>query len=125
MSDIRYSTDDSGFCYSSVEEALDEFDVGQVVEILEGRAVETRASSYCDFGSGTLADRALYEVGDFADGWPCTSAAQEEDLLEMIKVAVDKWADKHGVQPTFFSVTDVRPLKVEVKEDGSYIILDD
>ena len=58
------------------------------------------------------------EAGEFCNDWPGSDKEAQLDLQKMIKDVVDKWADAHKVQPTFYTVKDTKTIKILVEEDG-------
>lgn len=61
------------------------------------------------------------KAGEAAEGWPSFTEKQGKELEYIIRAAVDAWADKHGLQPQFYYVKDVKQhdLPSDEAEDGS------
>ena len=125
MGDIYYSTDEEIYNHDCIHDALDQFEIGETVTIYQGESVKKSASDFCHFDSDGLAENALDSMGDFADGWLTTDREQELDLQEMVRSAVDKWADKHGLQPSFYGVKNQKTLRIKITADDEHEIISD
>ena len=43
---------------------------------------------------------------------------------QVVEAAINAWADKHDLQPAFYSVTNAKEIRVELlDEEGNYKIL--
>lgn len=71
---------------------------------------------YIDSILSNINDEA-YEVNEDlgAEYLADTTTAQEIELKEMMKKTLDEWADKHNLQPKFFSVENVTEWEYEGK----------
>jgi 3,4-dihydroxy-2-butanone 4-phosphate synthase len=123
MGDIYYSTDEEVFNYDCIEEAIEDFETGETVTIYQGEAARRSASSYCHFDADSLTENAVDNAGEFAEGWPGASASQEIELLKMVREAVDKWADKHKLQPAFYGVKNIKEVRVKVLSGSEYELI--
>lgn len=84
-----------------------------------GRAVEPLASEFARFDVDSLSEAASDE-NEHADGWPDSTPEQNRELEAMVADAVDAWADKHGLQPKFYTVEDmkIRTFEPDAEEGG-------
>lgn len=124
MSEIYYSTDECAYNCDSIEEAIQDTEIGETITIYQGQGVRKRASDFCHFDSDTLVDHAIDNIGEFAEGWLSTSKEQELDLNAMVSAAVDEWADKHNLQPGFYGIKNKKELLVRVVSEYNYEIIE-
>jgi vacuolar-type H+-ATPase subunit E/Vma4 len=101
--------------FATREEALEE-----ALDGIEPRTVWTGRNVPADTASSYLGDvarsildsaidNAVDEVGEAAESWLShITREQEADLNRLIAEAFDAWATAHGLQPTFWSVTDLQ-----------------
>lgn len=61
-------------------------------------------------------ENVFEQVGEVSEGWLCVSNEQEDDLSEMLLQAFNAWIDKHGLQPKFWRVDEIRKTLFEVSE---------
>ena len=120
MPDIYYSTDEEMYNHDCINDAIDDFEIGEIATIYQGEAVRKSASDFLYFDSDNLKENAIDNVGEYADSWLSISKEEEFDLQAMLKAAVDAWADKHSQQPTFYGVKNIKEIKVKVLADGEY-----
>lgn len=57
-----------------------------------------------------LSEEIPFEVLD--NGWPKSTAAQEDELNAALNAVFQTWLERHGLQPTFFGVTDITEHQV-------------
>lgn len=124
MSEKYYSVDEENFSHSDMADAVQEvFDYvgakpGDERTIYEGTAKKLTAGSFVPCIEDDLINSAFDEVGEFADGWlEGLTPDQRGDLADRVKAAVNSWADDHGLQPTFFTVENVREIKVRLLDN--------
>ena len=120
MSDIYYSTDEEVYNHDCINDAIDDFEIGEIVTVYQGESVQKKASDFVYFDSDSLVENACDNVGEYAEGWLTNTKEEELDLQTMVKAAVDAWADKHRKQPTFYGVKNIKEIKVKVLADGEY-----
>lgn len=61
-----------------------------------------------------LAERAFDELGECAEDWLQTIPRDAvKELDETIKAALEAWAEKHKLQPTFYGVSNVKEVKIK------------
>ncbi len=127
-----YSINNEDFNYDEIEEAItdklsDEFlPTGTVITIYEADAVHHKAGEYADaFPIDTLMNNAWDDGGEYAEDWPNCTKEQDKELGTMIADAVNLWADKHGLHPTFYGVVNTKEIQVELLDmEGNYKILE-
>jgi hypothetical protein len=61
-----------------------------------------------------LTDSERNEQPDCAQDWLHATPEQRQDLESMIADAIDAWADKHGLQPTWFVANNPEKTAVVV-----------
>ena len=120
---VYYSTDGETFNAESIHECLCDFEEGEIVTIYQGETVKKLVSGFVSFDSDILVDNAIDNCGDFAEGWLTTTKEEEADLLAMVKLSVDAWADKHKKQPKFYGIKNQQEIKIKVLADGDYVVL--
>jgi hypothetical protein len=106
----------SGF-YDSVEEALcchandNEHEVGTTVYV--GEVEPYQPVIYTNAVLDRLADNAYDACGEHADGW-LTGVPQPAyaELGEALNNVLNSWLKRHGLEPRFFAVTNVKPYVV-------------
>jgi len=127
MRELVYSTDEEIYNDNEMCEAAERvFDdiaikVGDVRTIYSGEKVPMAASGFLHNLIEEMGERAYDECGEHCDSWPNTTKEQGDELECQVKALIDKWADKHGIQPTFYMVTNVKEIKVRLtSEDGDF-----
>ena len=123
MVKVYYSTDGENFNAESIHECLCDFEEGEIVTIYQGEPVKKLVSEFVSFDSDILVDGAYECCGDYAEGWLTTTKEEEADLLAMVKLAVEEWADKHKKQPKFYVIKSQQEIKIKILEDGDYVVL--
>lgn len=82
-----------------------------------GRVRACRAGDFAFFDVSSLGENAAEDGhGDWVDNWPDSTAEQDSELESAIEDAVNAWADKHGLQPTFYEVYDVEQREYTPEE---------
>jgi hypothetical protein len=60
-----------------------------------------------------MRDRACDEADEFADGWLDTVTKEQEAELHALMIqAVEGWADKNNLNPTFYRVRDIEEHQI-------------
>ena len=127
-----YSVNGEDFNYDEIEEAIndklsDEFlPTGTVITVYEADAKPHKAGDYADaFPLDTLSSNSWDDGGEYAEDWPNCTSEQGKELETMIADAVNLWADKHGLHPTWYAVASIKEIQVELLDmDGNYKILE-
>lgn len=114
-------------CFQSVcDDAFEDVDpdTDEIRTIWEGESQPYRASTFMrgtDHLIEDLRDSACEEAGEFSENWLANvTATQEEALAERMAKVIDEWAEEFGHQPKFWTVENVRQLKIRRVDDGSY-----
>jgi hypothetical protein len=124
--ELKYSTDEETYNHDSIHEAGESaFDdvgvkVGDIRTIYAGEPVKFTASDFMPNDLEAMMDMAYEEMGEYCDSWPDCTVEQGKELVDLIKAAVDSWADKHGKQPSFYSIKNSRPINIKLLEDDEY-----
>lgn len=113
MSTFAYSTDEEtyrggeGDRATALAVAIEEegIEVGRTV--WTGEVIKQQAGAF--FGGRDtveyMQERAYDEAGEFAEDWLAdVTKEQEAELHDAIVKAINEWADKHGLHPTFYTV---------------------
>jgi hypothetical protein len=113
MSTFAHSTDEEtyrgGECDRSTALAVaieeEGIEVGRTV--WTGEVINQQAGEF--FGGrdtvGYMQELAYDEAGEFAEDWLAdVTKEQEAELHDAIVKAINEWADKHGLHPTFYTV---------------------
>lgn len=112
------SAADSAFDYEGVK-------VGDVRTIFSGVPNRFQASDFfprIDWIIESAQENAHGEVGEFSDDFLAAQTREaEEELAASLKEAFQKWADNHGLDPTFYGIKNVKEVKVRIVNfDGEY-----
>ena len=113
-----FSTNNEDFSYDelddAVRDALDdpEIKVGDVVTVYEGDAVRFKAGDFSGWNLDHITNAAYDEGGEYAEDYLSgVTKEQEAELDKMVEDAVNAWADKHGLQPTFYRVINAKEVQ--------------
>jgi len=77
---------------------------------------EKKASTYMDADCllEQMSERAYDECGEVAEDFMCSIGKEPRvELDELLATVIDTWAEKHGEQPAFWHVDDIRPMTWE------------
>jgi hypothetical protein len=119
----RYSNDGVEFNHDTIDEALaDLLDTtpqqpGAVISLWEGERVTPLASQYLPDVSRLLdwlSDEAYSAAPDYDFDWPKCTDGQKTELGEQLKALVDRWADKHNLQPPFGHVENIKTRTIKL-----------
>ena len=101
--------------------------VGSIRNLYVGDVVEQLISNYCPSANNIIemvAEQAYEECGewsdDYLDNLPDNVVS---DLEKRIKSLMTDWANIHKLQPTFWIVENIKPVKVKLIDDNEYQIL--
>lgn len=99
--------------------------IGDVVTIHRGEAIKRKAGEYmqgCGYDIDEMICNAYDDCGEYAEGW--LSGLKKDVISELedsIKTAVNLWADKHDLHPTFYTVVNTDEVKIKIVDDnGGY-----
>lgn len=132
MEDRMYSINGEDFNYTQIDYAVEdvfydkEVAVGATITVYEGTVVNFKAGKFApSFVLDELNSAACDDCGDDAVGeWPDCEKAVEVDLEEMVAAAIDAWADRHNLQPTFGGIENVKELSVrKLSDDGNFEVV--
>jgi hypothetical protein len=59
-----------------------------------------------------LANQAMDEYGECAEEWPDATKEQRAELGELIGDVVEAWMKRHGLEPTFYGISDSEQIRV-------------
>lgn len=129
MAEMAYSTNNEEFNYTEISEALEyAWDLDEdasLFTIYEGEVYKKTASSYAPSDlTENLSEIAYEEAGEFAEGWPSATNEQSLELQAAIKKTIDEWADKHKLQPTFFTVRNVKERYFRIVKESEHYDFD-
>lgn len=118
MVEKYYSSNEETYEYSDPEGAIESVlecmkapAVGNVISIWVGDCTTQKASHYTPDIVDDMSNAAYDACDEFAGGWPHSTAEQENELNAAIQKVVDEWADKHGLQPKFGTVSNCKEIK--------------
>jgi hypothetical protein len=131
LDELAYSLSGEEY-YRKIEDVLEEFTLdylgdepldGMILEIHEGTLVPYTAGDFVGYASHMIDDmrESAYDIAmEWSDSWlDSVSSAQENGLDRVVKLVVDAWADKHDLQPKFFTVDRTRKIKIRLIEEGT------
>ncbi len=126
---VVYSDNEEVFNYSTVEEALESAWNSAIDEteftVFIGETTPKKASDFCPSSvSESLSEIAYEEMGEFVEGWPRATEDVDRELQAFIEKAVDYWADKHGLQPDFYGVKNVKELSFKLIKESEHFDMD-
>lgn len=126
MSEKCYSINEEEFNYESEEAAVEKIwnngdhKAGDTATIFAGDTVPRSASDFVPSLADLMVEQAYDQHGEYSDTWEF-SRAEEDDLQEVVAKAVDEWADKNNMQPRFWSIENIRQIKIRfINDDGEY-----
>lgn len=124
MSEKYYSTNEEVFDHRDMEDAVREvFDyvgakAGDERVIFEGMAKKLTAGDFAPDIVDQLSEAAYCECEEFSEGWlEDLTPDERSDLAARVKATVNAWADDHAKHPQFFTVENVREIKVRLLSD--------
>lgn len=127
MSNIYYSDNGDEYRHDEIEEAicsvLDDMAEpaeGDEFSVWEGVCNFKKASWYAPDVLEHMSDSACDELPDFADGWPSTSAEQDQELKDAIAKVIDDWADKYKQQPNFGLMSNCKERQYRITKVAEY-----
>ena len=99
--------------------------IGDVVTIHRGEAIKRKAGEYmqgCGYDIDEMICNAYDDCGEYVEDW--LSELKKDVISELedsIKTAVNLWADKHDLHPTFYTVVNTDEVKIKIVDDnGGY-----
>lgn len=118
MKELHYSTNEESFNYDDIhdaaEDALYDLKVGDTATIWVGEKEDNKASDFVRDITEDMGERAYDDIGEVSDMWPDSTVLQNEELQQAVDKLVDEWANKYNLHPTFFKITNVKKLTLEL-----------
>ena len=131
MNNKCYSTNNEDFSYNELDDAIrdalddPEIEVGSVVTVYEGDAARFKAGDFTGWNLDNITNAACDESEYAEDYLSGITKEQEAELDDMVEAAVNAWADKHGLHPTFYRVKNVKEVQARYVGDNEYELLSD
>ena len=131
MSKKCYSTSNENFNEQDLDVAVERLwdegglEVGDVGTLFVGDIEELTASHCLPTISDLLEESASDKVGEYADSWKFTKI-QSESLQIAMEEALEKWIKENDMTPTFYSVSNVKEIKVKFTNEncGYELVID-
>lgn len=127
-----YSHNEEDF-YSDVETALEsavesflednlEFEGETEIEIFEGVEISKRIGDFAPDVTEEIGELAYGEHDDHSRFWSDKIYERRKEIKEIVRAALNKWADENDMHPNFYGVGKVSPIlvKIRVDKDGSW-----
>ena len=118
MKELHYSTDEEVFNYEDIndaaEDALFEAEVGGTATIYVGEREDNKASDFVRDIVEDMGERAYDDIGELSIDWLDSTVGQNRELQAAVEKLVDDWADKYKLHPTFFKVTNIKEITLEL-----------
>lgn len=103
---------------SFLEDQEENFEGEAEIQIFEGEKIPRKISQFVPPLTEYIEDSA-YGEGDEASEYWCEKIKQRKaEIQELVKSALDKWADENNMQPNFYGVKNVKSLMVKIKVDS-------
>ena len=128
-----YSVDEELFRFDTIEEAAQfvwedaELEIDSKLVVYSGEVAKRKAGDYSTFEVYDLEDRAYDECGEVTEGW--LTDIEKEKRLELengIKELINTWADKHNLQPQFYTVNNIKSITIKFTDSrGSFKIIEE
>jgi hypothetical protein len=138
MTEIKpdcWSIDQENYSFVDLTEAAEEaisrspdpLPVGSIITIWAGTSDRYKASDFVPDMRDELPNQAAgSDAGEWAEDWPDCTKEQSDELQQAIEQLVDEWADRHGLQPSFYRVNNIREVKLRItSETGAFDVVDD
>lgn len=126
MDDKCYSANEEDFYdfESALERAVEsfqdenpDFSDEKEIELFEGEKVSKSIADFCPSFADAIADCACSD-GEWSDSWAENIQRREKEIQTLIEDVLTDWADKNNMQPHFYGVKNVKPIKVKIKIDN-------
>jgi hypothetical protein len=125
-----YSYDGEDF-YKGIDSFVDKFEEhhekNHIIEIFEADAIIKKASDY--FVASDILEwaeeKAWDNLGESTEQWGMDLMKNKDSFEKDLAVFVDQWADKHKLQPTFYGVENIKPIKIKYLGDCDYEIINE
>lgn len=121
-------------CYSANEEEFYDFEYalelkvesfqddnpdfsGEIeVELFEGEKVSKVIADFCPSFADSITDCACSD-GEWSESWADDIQRHSKEIQSLLEDALTAWADKNNMQPNFYGVKNIKPIKVKIKID--------
>jgi len=94
----------------AIQAAIEDNDLEPGQKVWTGVVVKEPASYYLKSARHLIEDmqeRAYDDAAEYAENWLTKVTPEQESELELsLHAAINEWAEKHGHQPQFYTVTD-------------------
>jgi hypothetical protein len=87
------------------------------VEVFEGETIPHKISEFIPPLAEYIEDSAYGENDEASESWCEKIKERKAEIQELVKNALDKWADENNMQPNFYGVENVKSLMVKIKVD--------
>lgn len=108
--------DDIGMVADQIACDIEDLKIGSILTLYSGESSKPLASRFMISISEILNEQAI--GSDFSewveDCWPESTKEQDEEIDTAVSKLVDEWATKHGFQPQFFEVNNIKEMKVKI-----------
>lgn len=139
-----YSYNEENF-YDEIDDFIDDIDAnheaGEVLTIYQADNVPKKASDFV--APWLIIERAQEdasdELGDCAEYWldetlverkewnkdrvSVEQDAKAKQMRQDLSDCIDAWADKHGLQPRFFGIENIKKIQIKYLGDTEYELL--
>lgn len=127
-----YSHNEEDF-YSDMETALEsavdcflddnpEFEGETEIEIFEAKQIIKRIGDFTPDVTEGIGELAYNEHDDHSEHWSNKIYERRKEIKEIVRAALNKWADENNMHPNFYGIGKVSPISVKIKvdKDGSW-----
>lgn len=122
-----YSYDEEDFhCYmetpleQAVEFFLDEnegFEGETEINLFEGEKIPRFIGDFVGDITEQIGDFAYAEHDHYSESWAKKIYERQKEIKEIIRAALNNWADENDMQPNFYDVGKVFAISVKIKVD--------
>jgi len=129
-----FSTNGEDFNFTDLDDAAqdafndDSIKVGDIVTIQKGIPKRPEASNFISsYFVERLGENAWDNYGEYVGDWPECTGEQSDELMNTVKKIINDWADKHGLQPGFYTVENIETIKLKLLniKDCSYEVVNE
>lgn len=94
-----------------------EFEGETEIEIFEGEKIPKRIGDFTPDVTEWIGELAFEESGEYSEDWVEKIYERRKEIKEIIRAALNKWADENDAHPDFFAIGKVSPLSVKIHID--------
>lgn len=106
-------------CWSADGEYFEDYDTAAEIArdngaetIFAGFKVSHKAGDFIPRMVDRIGESAWDDIGEYIDNWPRVTQKQDDELQSQVAEIVNTWATRHNLQPKFFTVRDVKEIKL-------------